>query len=92
MKKILILGAALIFLLPYPAAAGIQDRKNRKQLERENEQLRQRLETLQQELQWLRNDIQERDSLRKAFDAMEKAEEAVRVRQRRRWERKHPDS
>ena len=25
-------------------------------------------------------------------DAMEKAEEAVRVRQRRRWERKHPDS
>ena len=75
MKKILILGAALIFLLPYPAAAGIQDRKNRKQLERENEQLRQRLETLQQELQWLRNDIQERDSLRKAFDAMEKAED-----------------
>ena len=74
MKKIIIFGAALLLLLPYPAAAGIQDKKNRKQLERENEQLKQRLETLQQELEWLRNDIQERDSLRKAFDALEKEE------------------
>ena len=74
MKKIFLTLAALLFLLPLPAAAGLQDKKNRKQLERENEQLRQRLETLQQELAWLRNDIHERDSLQKTFAELEKEE------------------
>ena len=74
MKKILLTFAALLFLLPLPAAAGLQDKKNRKQLERENEQLRQRLETLQQELAWLRNDIHERDSLQITFAELEKEE------------------
>ena len=73
MKKLLLIGAALL-ILPLQAGAGLP-LKNRKQLERENEQLRQRLEALQQEIEWLRNDINERDSLRKALVEMYREDE-----------------
>ncbi len=73
MKKILLIGAALL-ILPLQADAGLP-LKNRKQLEHENEQLRQRLEALQQEIEWLRNDINERDSLRKALVEMYREDE-----------------
>ena len=73
MKKLLLIGAALL-ILPLQAGAGLP-LKNRKQLEHENEQLRQRLEALQQEIEWLRNDINERDSLRKALVEMYREDE-----------------
>ena len=65
MKKFILICATLL-ILPFTLDAGVQ-RKNRKQLEQENEQLRQRLELLQQEIEWLRNDINERDSVRMAL-------------------------
>ena len=68
MKQVLTIFAALLLLFPPQAAAGAQDRKTRKQLERENVQLRQRLETLQQEVEWLRSENHERDSLSRALD------------------------
>ena len=73
MKKLTIICAALLFLAPLPAAAGMQlqlDRKSRKQLEKENLQLRQRLEEVQQELNWLRTDAHERDSLQRQLDEL----------------------
>ena len=63
MKQVLTILAALLLLFPPQAAAGTQDRKTRKQLERENVQLRQRLESLQQEVEWLRSENHDRDSL-----------------------------
>ena len=70
MKRLLTILAAILLLAPLQAAAGVPERKTRKQLEQENDQLRQRLETLQKEIEWLRNDINERDSLRKELVEM----------------------
>ena len=75
MNKIIVLFAALLLILPTRAAAGFQDRKTKKQLERENVQLRQRLETLQQEVEWLRNGIHEQDSLRQVMEILDREEE-----------------
>ena len=74
MKKILLLLAAFLILAPFQAAAGVPQRKNRKQLERENEELRQKLELLQQELDELRTDIHERDSIRRVLAEMSRDE------------------
>jgi len=56
MKRILTIFAALLLLFPPQAAAGPQDRKTRRQLERENQQLRERLESLQTQLESARSD------------------------------------
>ena len=71
MNKLVVVFAAFTLLTcTLPAAAGTQDRKTRKQLEKENVQLRQRLEAIQQELEWIKTDAHERDSLQKQLEEL----------------------
>ena len=69
-KLVVVFAAFTLVSSTLPAAAGAQDRKTRKQLERENVQLRQRLESIQQELEWMKTDAHERDSLQKQLEEL----------------------
>ena len=69
-KLVVVFAAFTLISSTLPAAAGAQDRKTRKQLEKENVQLRQRLEAIQQELEWMKTDAHERDSLQKQLEEL----------------------
>ena len=69
-KLVVVFAAFTLVSSTLPAAAGAQDRKTRKQLEKENVQLRQRLEAIQQELEWMKTDAHERDSLQKQLEEL----------------------